>query len=104
MTDALGIPVHMAKDIGKLAAESDIVVTTTPSNQPLIEARHLHAGLTVIAMGADAPSKKEVVPAALAAADGDSINPLLQVRLVGGRQHAVEAGRKRGGPGGPQAR
>src|SRR3546814_9186097 len=59
MTDALGIPVHMAKDIDKLAAESDIVVTTTPSNRPLIEARHLHAGLTVIAMGSDAPSKNE---------------------------------------------
>jgi len=92
MTDVLGIPVHSTGDIGKLTAESDIVVTTTPSTTPLIEARHLHAGLTVIAMGSDAPTKNEIAPAALAAADGYFCDRLSQVRLVGELHHAIEAG------------
>src|SRR3546814_6378795 len=70
MTDALGVPVHRAETIAKLAGESDIVVTTTPATAPLIEAQHLRPGMTVIAMGSDAPTKNEVAPAALAAADG----------------------------------
>src|SRR3546814_12420916 len=91
MTDSLGIPVHMAKDIDKLAAESDIVVTTTPSNRPLIEARHLHAGLTVIAMGSDAPGKTEVAPAAPAAAAGYVRDRLSQGRVRGEEHHPRDA-------------
>ena len=92
MTDALGIPVHRAADIGKLAAECDIVVTTTPSSRPLIEKSHLHAGLTVIAMGSDAAYKNEVAPDALAAADAYVCDRLSQVRLLGELHHAIEAG------------
>jgi ornithine cyclodeaminase len=92
MTDALGIPVHRAADIAKLAADSDIVVTTTPSSRPLIEKAHLHAGLTVIAMGSDAAYKNEVAPDALAAADAYFCDRLSQVRLLGELHHAIEAG------------
>jgi ornithine cyclodeaminase len=91
MTEALGIPVSEVSDIGKLAAESDIVVTTTPSTKPLIEAAQLHPGLTVIAMGSDAATKNEIAPAALAAADGYFCDRLSQVRLVGELHHAIEA-------------
>src|SRR5690606_33070251 len=90
--DALGLPVHRAESLDKLAAESDIVVTTTPATEPLIEARHLHPGLTVIAMGSDAAYKNEIEPAALAAADGYFCDRLSQVRLVGELHHAVDAG------------
>jgi ornithine cyclodeaminase len=92
MTDALGIPVHMAEDIGKLAAESDIVVTTTPSNKPLILKEHLHPGLTVIAMGSDAAYKNEVAADALAEADAYFCDRLSQVRLLGELHHAIAAG------------
>jgi len=92
MTEALGIPVSEVSDIGKLAVESDIVVTTTPSTRPLIEAAQLHPGLTVIAMGSDAAYKNEIAPAALAAADGYFCDRLSQVRLVGELHHAIEAG------------
>jgi ornithine cyclodeaminase len=92
MTDALGIPVHMAEDIGKLTAASDIVVTTTPATRPLIEAEHLHPGLTIIAMGSDAAYKNEVAPAALAAADGYFCDRVSQVRLLGELHHAIDTG------------
>src|SRR3546814_16525941 len=48
--------------------------------------------MTGIAMGSDAPTKNEVAPAALAAADGYSCDRLSQVRLVGELHHAIEAG------------
>src|SRR3546814_13162767 len=43
-------------------------------------------------MGSDAPTKNEVAPAALAAADGYFCDRLSQVRLVGELHHAIEAG------------
>jgi ornithine cyclodeaminase len=92
MTEALGIPVHGADDIGTLCAESDVVITTTPANKPLIEAAHLHPGLTIIAMGSDAHYKNEVAPEALAAADAYICDRLSQVRLLGELHHAIEAG------------
>src|SRR3546814_11048226 len=48
--------------------------------------------MTVIAMGSDAPTKNEVAPAALAAADGYFCDRLSQVRLVGELHHSIEAG------------
>lgn len=92
MTDALGLPVHRADSIDKLARESDIVVTTTPATKPLILEEHLHPGLTIIAMGSDAHYKNEIAPAALTAADGYFCDRLSQVRLLGELHHAVEAG------------
>ncbi len=92
MTATLGIPVTAAGDIDSLAAASDILVTTTPSNQPLITAKHLHPGLTIIAMGSDAAYKNEVAPEALAAADAYVCDRLSQVRLLGELHHTIEAG------------
>src|SRR3546814_11120542 len=93
MTDALGVPVHRAETIAKLAGESDIVVTTTPATAPLIEAQHLRPGITVIAMGSDAPTTTGVAPAALAAADGYFCHPPHQVPQVGALNPATKAGR-----------
>ena len=93
MTEALGIPVSVADDLAGLCAESEVVITTTPSNKPLIEAEQLHPGLTLIAMGSDAHYKNEVSPEALAAADLYVCDRLSQVRLLGEMHHAIEAGK-----------
>ncbi len=92
MTDALGIPIDISDDIGALCAASDVVVTTTPANKPLLLKEHLHPGLTIIAMGSDAHYKNEVAPEALAAADAYVCDRLSQVRLLGELHHAIEAG------------
>lgn len=92
MTDALGVPIHAADDIGRLCAESDVVVTTTPAHKPLIEAAHLHPGLTIVAMGSDAAYKNEIAPEALTAADSYVCDRLSQVRLLGELHHAIAAG------------
>ena len=88
----LGIPVAVSPDIASLAAESDILVTTTPATAPLIEAEHLKPGLHITAMGSDADYKTEVAPAALAAADLYVCDRQSQCELLGELHHALEAG------------
>ncbi|MEO3431404.1 cyclodeaminase [Pelagibius sp. CAU 1746] len=93
MTEALGIPISACNDIAALCAQSDVVITTTPSNKPLIDADHLRPGLTFIAMGSDAAYKNEIAAEALAAADVYVCDRLSQVRLLGELHHAIEAGK-----------
>lgn len=87
----LNIPVQASPDIASLAESSDIVVTTTPSTEPLIEAAHLKPGLHVTAMGSDTDYKNEIAPDALAAADLYVCDRQSQCAVLGELHHAVEA-------------
>ncbi len=49
------------KEIAKACA-SDIVVTTTPSNTPLVHSEWIQPGTHINAIGADAPGKQELDP------------------------------------------
>lgn len=60
METQLGKPVIIAESIEEVVKTSDIVVTTTPSTQPLIKAEWLHPGLHITAMGSDAEHKQEL--------------------------------------------
>ena len=88
----LGLPVTARPDLAQVAAESDILVTTTPATAPLIEAAHLKPGLHVTAMGSDADYKNEIAPAALAAADLYICDRQSQCELLGELHHALKAG------------
>ena len=69
MTTRLGVPVTVAASLEALVRESDVLITTTPSRAPLVEAEWLHPGQHVTAMGSDLPGKQELGSAALARAD-----------------------------------
>ena len=56
-------------DRARLVAESQLVVTTTASRAPLVQADWLHPGLHITAIGSDMEVKIEIEPAALARAD-----------------------------------
>jgi ornithine cyclodeaminase len=43
-----------------LVRESDVVITCTPSHEPILKAAWLHPGLHITAMGADIPEKQEL--------------------------------------------
>ncbi len=61
-----GAPVEVeAADPETLVRRSDLVVTCTPSHEPIVRAEWLHAGLHVTAMGADTPEKHELESAVL---------------------------------------
>ena len=92
MVGRLGFSVAPAESLEGLVRESDIVVTTTPSQDPLIEADWLHPGLHVTAMGSDADYKTELAPGVLAAADRYVPDRLAQCAILGELHHAVAAG------------
>lgn len=86
---AMKVEVKPASDISDLMRQSDIVVTTTPSRQPLIKASDLHPGLHITAMGSDLPGKQELDPAALARADILVCDQIAQCAKAGELQHAL---------------
>ncbi|CAN1598289.1 cyclodeaminase [Pseudomonas sp. B21-028] len=87
-----GLSVTMCPDIDSAMEGVDIAITCTPSREPLIEARHLHPGLHITAMGSDAEHKNEIAPQVLAAVDRYVADRLSQTRVLGELHHALAAG------------
>ncbi|TPL03106.1 MULTISPECIES: cyclodeaminase [unclassified Mesorhizobium] len=87
----LGIAVRVEPDAAKAAAEADIIVTTTPSTEPLIKPGFVTAGQHITAMGSDAEHKNEIAPAILRMADLYVADSAKQTRRLGELHHAIEA-------------
>ncbi len=92
MAETLGVPVHAVADPADLVAQSQLVITTTPSRTPLITADMLHPCLHITAMGSDAPGKTEIAPEVLVAADACFCDRVSQCRSLGELRGAIEAG------------
>ncbi len=88
----LGIEAAAEADPARLVAESQLVITTTPSTDPVLQADWLHPGLHITAMGSDQATKNEIDPAVfrhLAAYVPDKIS---QCKILGELRSALEAG------------
>jgi len=72
--------------------EADLVITATPSRQPIIKAGWLKPGVQLTAMGSDGPDKQELYPEVLARADFIFCDSVEQGRRLGEVHHALEAG------------
>lgn len=92
LTRKLGFPVRAEADGRRAVEGADIIVTTTPSETPILRAAWLRPGQHVTAMGSDAEHKNEVEPAALARADLYVADSARQTRRLGELHHAVVAG------------
>ena len=92
LTRKLGFPVHAETDGRKAVAGADVIVTTTPSEVPILMAAWLQPGQHVTAMGSDAEHKNEIEPAALARADLYVADSVKQTRRLGELHHAIIAG------------
>ncbi|HSK07949.1 MAG TPA: hypothetical protein VK911_00100, partial [Vicinamibacterales bacterium] len=68
MREELGVPVEPA-DAATLVRESQVVITCTPSREPVVRAAWLHPGLHITAMGADTAEKQELEGEVLRRAD-----------------------------------
>ena len=75
-----------------VVANSQVVVTSTPSKQPYLKGEWLHAGMHITAMGADAEGKQELFPEALAAADRLFCDRKSQCFRLGELHHGLDAG------------
>lgn len=88
----LGVEAAVEPDRARLVAESQLVVTTTSSREPLILADWLHPGLHITAMGSDMESKIEMEPAALPLADRYVADRVSQCAERGELRAAIAAG------------
>jgi len=88
---SLGITVTVASESAEVAAESDIIVTATPSRTPLLTDQMVRPGTHISAMGSDGPGKQELA-AELTARGRLIVDRLEQCRTSGELQHALAAG------------
>jgi ornithine cyclodeaminase len=72
--------------------DAEIVVTVTAAREPVVHADSLKSGVTVIAVGADSPHKRELDPGVLARADRIIADSIPQCLRLGEIHHAVESG------------
>ncbi len=102
MSAELGIAVRAAPSIAAAVAGSDIIVTATPAESPLLDATDLEPGQHVTAMGSDAEKKNELAPSLLARANQYVCDRLNQVRVLGELHHAIAAGQLQAEQGFPE--
>lgn len=92
LSDELEIPVTAVADAEATVRGADIVVTTTPSTEPILWADWLEPGQHVTAMGSDAEHKTEIDPAAIVRADLYVCDRQSQCAVLGELHHAIAAG------------
>lgn len=92
---------EMAEDLGvacqaasaeSVVRNSQLVVTTTPSPTPFLQADWLHPGLHITALGADNGHKQELYPEVMAEADVLVCDSRQQVFRLGEHSFAARAG------------
>ncbi|MBB4226667.1 ectoine utilization protein EutC [Rhizobium mongolense] len=92
LAKSLGLAVTAVADPKNAVAGADVIVTTTPSQTPILKAEWLEAGQHVTAMGSDAEHKNEIDPVAIAKAWLYVADSLKQTRRLGELHHAIATG------------
>ncbi len=87
-----GLGLDIAESISELAANCDVIVTTTPSTTPLLSREHVRPGMLIIAVGSDTPDKQELDVGVLAMADLVVADSKAQCLTRGEIHHAIRAG------------
>ena len=83
-----GVEVTVARTPAAVAGESRLVVTATPSREPLLFARDIQPGTHISAVGADSPHKQELDPEILHRAALLLADSLRQCEKLGELQYA----------------
>lgn len=91
---AEGYDATAAGSVEEVCAAADILVTATPSRQPLVRAEWLRDGAHVTALGSDSPGKQELSPYCLIRADLVVVDRRSQCAGFGELKHALDAGMK----------
>jgi ornithine cyclodeaminase len=92
MSEYLSVPVHGSASPEEAVREADLVVTVTPSREPIVESGWLKDGVTVVAVGSDGPEKQELAVEVLGDADKVVVDSRAQCLGLGEAHHAVKAG------------
>jgi ornithine cyclodeaminase len=89
---AEGFDVAVTKDPAELGATCNLIVTTTPADEPLLKADDIRPGTHINAIGSDAPHKQELDAAILARASLVVADSRSQCRERGEIARALGAG------------
>ncbi len=92
MSAELGVEAEPASTVEAAVREADVVITVTPSREPLVRADWLAEGTHITAVGSDGPDKQELHVEVLARADRVVADRLSQCLRLGEIHHAVAAG------------
>jgi ornithine cyclodeaminase len=87
-----GYDARAAESIESVCAVADVLITATPSRDPLVLAEWLREGVHVTAVGSDSPGKRELDPACLGRADLVVVDRYSQCAAFGELKHALDAG------------
>jgi ornithine cyclodeaminase len=90
--DELGIDVSACADLESAVRDADIIVTTTPSDRPLVMGDWLQPGQHITAMGSDQDHKVELDPSCLAKAKLYVPDSQAQCAIKGELRSAIAAG------------
>lgn len=85
-----GFDIDLAADLGRLVDTCRLIVTTTPSREPLL--REVRSGTHITAIGSDTADKQELAPGILAAAAVVAVDSRRQCQGRGEVSHALAAG------------
>jgi alanine dehydrogenase len=91
MAGELGLDVRPAASPQAAAAESDVVLTCTPSRKAFLSRADVRPGTFIAAVGADSADKQELAPDLMAGATVVT-DVLEQCAAIGDLHHALEAG------------
>ena len=92
MRNAHGLDAVAAPSAEDVCLAADILITATPSHEPVVRAAWLRPGLHITAVGSDTPGKQELDAACLARADLVVVDALAQCARFGELSHALAAG------------
>ena len=87
-----GYDVTAAGGPREVCEAADVIVTATPSREPLVRVDWLRPGHHVTAVGSDSIGKQELDAACLARADLVVVDKLTQCAVFGELRHALDAG------------
>jgi len=88
----LGFKVRTTRDAREVAEACRLIVTCTPSRQPLLRAEWIRPGTHITAMGSDTAEKQELDPVILQRADRVVVDSLSQAELRGECFRAMKDG------------
>lgn len=81
----------IAKNTEEIADTCNLIITTTPSTQPLLLANQIKPGTHITAVGADSPHKQELDPLIFQKADLVVADSIIQCIERGDIAHAVKS-------------
>ncbi len=86
-------PVASATDsIAELLHNSNLVITTTASHNPIIQAKNIHGNIHIVALGSDEPGKQELDVDVFKIANKVIVDSKTQALRFGDSFHAINKG------------